>query len=691
MNAAYTTARNKAITALANAEAADAQPQAQVADAAPAGPDASRNAEALKPAKLLSGATPAAVKRWVRQFEAYYEQLGAARWSVKAGHTLLTNNLDKELKAALERSPIFSETAKVLASDPTVGTSLMEILDAHFATENPVFNRRVAWYQISQSQGQTSSHVVSKIREDALLADINNLSFDESCVLWTMCAISDSELLSELRRIPQPITFQKFQDRCIAYDREKKEAQSTKKPAAAAAAPATPAPKPPPPAGGARGGGTLGGRPPIPPSMVGKCARCGDSSHSRSGCPLQPSNLQCSFGGKSGHTKGTCFTKARGGQRMAKPPPPAQVQATGASTPAGGPATPPTLPFVSGSATPPAARAQALFATSEDRVRALSTPTPKIPLVWSQQGSSFRAMATPDTGTTLTVMSSSFAPKLFTVASTWRLTAADGRQIDSSREATLRVARPRCPSKKITVLLCSDLPAGEILLAWSDQIKLSILHPEWPNPPTSTPQAAATAAAAPAVVEAAAKETAKERGPTLPSNSTASLFQEFPDVLDDNLTADKRMKGDDLKIHFKSGPVVPYHANNARPVPAHLEAPGRALCDNLIQKGVLREMDENTVTHWLARGHFVPKQGRPDQVRLVTDYIKLNHTSSAALSTRSRPPTPSARWSRGRTSGTASWTPCTATSSSPWTPRASSSPRSSSPGAVTSTPSRPWG
>ncbi len=92
-------------------------------------------------------------------------------------------------------------------------------------------------------------------------------------------------------------------------------------------------------------------------------------------------------------------------------------------------------------------------------------------------------MATPDTGTTLTVMSSSFAPKLFTVASTWRLTAADGRQIDSSREATLRVARPGCPSKEITVLLCSDLPAGEILLAWSDQIKLGILHPKWPNPP----------------------------------------------------------------------------------------------------------------------------------------------------------------------------------------------------------------
>ncbi len=105
--------------------------------------------------------------------------------------------------------------------------------------------------------------------------------------------------------------------------------------------------------------------------------------------------------------------------------------------------------FVSGSTTLPAARAQALFAMPEARVRALSTPTPKIPLIWSQQGSSFRAMATPDMGTTLTVMSSSFAPKVFTVASTWRLTAADGRQIDPSREATLRVARrpPRMPQQ----------------------------------------------------------------------------------------------------------------------------------------------------------------------------------------------------------------------------------------------------
>ncbi len=220
MITAATNARNRAVSSLSTAEAADAAAAAAAGNPPAGGPDPARNAEALKPTKLINGATPAAVKCWVRQFKAYYDQLGAARWSVDAGHALLCNNLDKELWAAIERSPIFSETAPVLPATLPVGTSLLEILDAHFITENPVFNRRVAWYQISQNQGQTSSLVVSKIREDALLADINNLTFDESCVLRTMCAISNTELLSELRRIPPPITFQKVQDKCIAYDRE---------------------------------------------------------------------------------------------------------------------------------------------------------------------------------------------------------------------------------------------------------------------------------------------------------------------------------------------------------------------------------------------------------------------------------------------------------------------------------------
>ncbi len=57
MYTAATTARNKAITALATAKVTDAQPQNAHAAAVHAGPDSARNAEALKQAKLLTGAS----------------------------------------------------------------------------------------------------------------------------------------------------------------------------------------------------------------------------------------------------------------------------------------------------------------------------------------------------------------------------------------------------------------------------------------------------------------------------------------------------------------------------------------------------------------------------------------------------------------------------------------------------------
>ncbi len=151
------------------------------------------------------------------------------------------------------------------------------------------------------------------------------------------------------------------------------------------------------------------------------------------------------------------------------------------------------------------------------------------------------------------------------------------------------------------------------------------------------------------------------------------------------------MKGDPLKVRFKEGPVTPFHANNARPVPAHLEAPGRALCDDLVRKGVLRILDENTVTDWLSRGHFVPKPGRPDQARLVTDYVKLD-----AFIRRPIHPFPSTHAICKMVKGTDKWF-CKLDAVHGYfqlplegTLRSSSSRLSSSPGASTLTLSRPW-
>lgn len=182
MHTNATTARNRALTAIATAEANDAVAPPAPAPAPAPGPPM-QAASALKPPTLLHGSSPSAVKTWTRKFKAYFSQLGADTWTPDKGHALLANNVDAELWTAIEHSQTFAENAPVLPADPATGDSLLEMLDLHFVAENPVFNRRVAWHQITQSQGQASSIVVSKIREDALLADIDSLTFDKTLVL----------------------------------------------------------------------------------------------------------------------------------------------------------------------------------------------------------------------------------------------------------------------------------------------------------------------------------------------------------------------------------------------------------------------------------------------------------------------------------------------------------------------------
>ena len=605
MNGEATTARTRAVTAMAAAEAADAPAPGPPPAPAPAPappPLPTQSAAALRPPTLLSGSSPASLKSWLRKFKAYFSQLGAAAWPVDSGHALLSNCIDGELWSALERSQTFNETAPVIPLNPPTGESLLELLDLHFVAENPVFNRRVAWHQITQSPGQASSLVVSKVREEALLADIDSLTFDETLVLRTMCAITDKELLSELRRLPTPITFRHIQDRCLAYDREKKEASSSKQAKAATTSASSQGQSSSSPSSGQKTGPRQ--RQQIPPSLIGRCTKCGQQGHSRPACPKPVSDLNCTYCSKTGHLEPACFSKARAAMKAAKsaaapasqpqqlpllqPPPPIPH---GLPPPAF-PTYPPSYVDSFTSDPPPSTSSRAstcaMQASRVSRVCTMhqSQPTPKVLLTFSQGGSSFHAKVTPDTGTTLTVMSSSFLPKLFSTTSSWHLEAADGRKIDSSREAIVRISRRGSPSVEILVLFSNDLPAGEVLLSWTDQIKIGLLHPEWPDPPPSPPTIPAVP---PFVAEAAALANiasgSSHRSTIRSLSPVESMIQEFPDVLDDNLTADKRMIGDPLHIRFKPGEVHPYHATNARPVAAHLEAPGRALCAELEKRG----------------------------------------------------------------------------------------------------------
>ena len=629
MTDAATAAINRAMTVLASSDAAINPPQPQPAagggGAGPnvgQGPSIGQHAASLKPNSLLpDGASPAVVLDWKEQFGAFFDHIGAATWPVRSQHALFLNAVDGRVWKAIKRAPTFTNTLPVMPAAAPAGNSVMELLDAHIQAENPIFNRRVNWYQIEQGQHEGAAAFLGRLKDEAALADIESLQYDDNLVLRALTGATDKELACELRKIDN-INFAKVQARCTAWDREKKESKATVKPPKAAAATAQKKEEPKKQDAGAatRKDKPVGS---IPAALVGLCGKCGDPAHTKEACSRHWKELKCTHCGKLGHLVTVCYTKAREAEKgkaaSLQAQPPAQPPAYQENPNQGGDPNARTRRLTACRPTAPTATG------GKARVSRMASPkswtTPKVPLRWRQeQGPPLMAEAILDTGSTVTVMSASFLSKIYAQNSDWELSAANGAAMDVAKEATFMVSRTDGggPPIGVNVLISSDLATGEILLSWVDQIRLGLLHPEWPNPPPEgstwtgdddwSPDSTATARATAAISK----------------NSKEGLALEFPDVLDDNLTPEKRMHGPPLSIQFKEGPITPLHATNVRPVPIHLEGPGRVLVEELVQKGVLKRLDENTATEWLSKGHFVPKPGRPDEARLVTDYVKLN-------------------------------------------------------------------
>jgi len=110
---------------------------------------------------------------------------------------------------------------------------------------------------------------------------------------------------------------------------------------------------------------------------------------------------------------------------------------------------------------------------------------------------------------------------------------------------------------------------------------------------------------------------------TLPEDSMDAIKTEFSDVLSDSLAkACGRMKGDPVHLELLDDPSVkPCHVKTARQVNIHHRDAAKDLLDELLEAGVIQEVD--IWTEWISPAFFVEKPGT-SKVRLVTDYRQLN-------------------------------------------------------------------
>ena len=96
---------------------------------------------------------------------------------------------------------------------------------------------------------------------------------------------------------------------------------------------------------------------------------------------------------------------------------------------------------------------------------------------------------------------------------------------------------------------------------------------------------------------------------------------EYGDVISDTISS-KPMKGGNAKIVLKDNQNIrPIKVAVPRATPIHWKDMGNTLINGLIQKNILKRV--NQVTDWISPGFFVMKPcGK--KLRLVTDYKRLN-------------------------------------------------------------------
>ncbi|CAB4046046.1 Hypothetical predicted protein, partial [Paramuricea clavata] len=153
--------------------------------------------EALKPAMLSKEATPTEMRNWMEQFESYYTSNQMNRFSIKERQAYLRILIDDDLKARLgafttEDTDIFGDGG------------CLQFLQDDVNSRYPKVTRRLDYFKRKQMEGENYTDFISKLKELAKLAEIEQLKGEEILVFSALCGTRDKMLLDELLKIEEP-------------------------------------------------------------------------------------------------------------------------------------------------------------------------------------------------------------------------------------------------------------------------------------------------------------------------------------------------------------------------------------------------------------------------------------------------------------------------------------------------------
>ena len=245
--------------------------------------------EGLKPEKLSLENTPAEHRAWAARYRAFHSTSNLQRLSAENQQAYFFSCLDKQLEVRL-RELVNDETA-IFGED-----SCMARLEAEFLLRHPLFTRRLDFFRAEQKPNEEFSNFAIRLRQLGDEADLQNLRTDELYVFKYVCGCTNTALRGKFLKNPDP-TLQELKAIARAFEiAEQSTAAMSAKPQGQqinqiGSRPQQQQKQQPQ----QQQQGKQRGRPwfSIPDRIMGKCSRCGSSSHGKADCKAEPTSVTC--------------------------------------------------------------------------------------------------------------------------------------------------------------------------------------------------------------------------------------------------------------------------------------------------------------------------------------------------------------------------------------------------------------
>ena len=543
-----------------------------IVGATAAGTSSSKIDDTLKPAEiLLRSMTLEEFNVWSDQFEAYYKQneriFAGLEMSVR--RAAFFKCLESNLTQALKTDPTITEETPVIGDN-----SCLSKLKAIFLKSNPLFLRRYNFQECVQKPNQSFPEWWALKLTKGQDCDLEHITRDEVLLLEMIRGVADPKLREEflkqqnptldgLKAIAEQWHSANYISKHLGNDSVNVNKVSNYR---------------------SQKMSTWRQNSPHPKNQ-NKCISCGNSK-SHSVCPAK--DVKCFNCGVVGHFEQHCFNRSR---QRSKSPGPYRNRDRSPSR---------SKPIVKNKLV------KVMCAKSDN-----SAPTPLMDVIITpDEGTPFKFRVCPDSGAEQSIISYDLvkANGMAMNENFKIIKSVNDQTLDCSGEVMFEIeyqgAIAECQA------LVTNSISEQILLSHLVLKDLGVLPPNFPNRIRSVK--------APKANDSVAEFITSVRDFS-PKVRVEKAMEKYSKVFETGGPL-KTMKGGQMKIHLKEGPIKPLHLYNARKTPYAFVDKAKEKLDEDESLGIIEKVTD--VTEWCSAMNFVPKPN--GKIRSTVDLSKLN-------------------------------------------------------------------